>query len=144
MRSNSWFPDSVAYDEQARRGLVECPLCRSTHVKKSIMAPRLGKGAADPAGDAAPAPAESATPAPPVVLDERLVALRSAVREMRTAIARHTTDVGASFPDEARRMHNGETEHRPIRGKATPVQVRELIEDGVPILPVPTLPDERN
>ena len=141
---DSWFPGSAAYDEQARRGLVECPLCRSTNVKKSIMSPRLGKGA-EAGVEAAPAEdGGDAQPPAPVVMDERLVALRSMIREMRTAIARHTTDVGSAFPDEARRMHTGETEHRAIRGEATPDEARELLEDGVPILPMPMLPDERN
>ena len=135
---DSWFPGSKAFDEQARRGLVECPLCHSTHVRKSIMAPRLGKGGGEP-------PAPQSTPAPPpTVMDERLVALRSMIREMHDKIAKHTTDVGGAFPDEARRMHTGEIEHRPIRGEATLDEARELLEDGVPILPVPVLPDDRN
>ena len=143
---DSWFPGSDAYDEQVRRGLVECPACRSTDIRKSIMAPRLAKGATDPlAQTQAPSvPDVTGQSAPAPVLDERLAALRAAVREMRTAIARHTTDVGAAFPDEARRMHTGEIDARPIRGEATHEEARELLEDGVPILPVPMLPDDRN
>lgn len=144
---DSWFPGSAAYDEQARRGLVECPFCRSTQVKKSIMSPRLAKGGlVEAPSESGPAKeAESAgETAAPVVMDERLVALRSMIREMRTAIAKHTTDVGSSFPEQARKMHAGETEHRPIRGEATREEVRDLVEDGVPILPVPALPDEWN
>ena len=142
---DSWFPGSAAYDEQARRGLVECPMCRSTQVRKSIMAPRLAKGSVDPAPASPPSvdTGEAQSPAP-MVMDERLVALRSMIREMHSTIAKHTTDVGSAFPDEARKMHTGEIEHRPIRGAATPDEARELIEDGVPILPVPMLPDERN
>ena len=142
---DSWFPGSDAYDEQARRGLVECPACRTTQVKKSIMAPRLSKGGSEPASDSAPANESSERQSPaPVVMDERLVALRTMIREMRTTIAKHTTDVGSAFPDEARKMHTGEIEHRPIRGEATADEARELIEDGVPIMPMPMLPDERN
>lgn len=139
---DSWFPGSAAYDEQARRGLVECPTCGSVQVRKSIMAPSLAKGgasASEPVEDAATPQA-----AVPVVMDERLAALRTMIREMRTSIAQHTTDVGPAFPDEARKMHNGDVEHRPIRGEATPDEARELIEDGVPILPIPMLPDDRN
>lgn len=144
---DSWFPGSRAYDEQARRGLVECPLCRSTRVEKSIMAPALAKsGLAVPKAPAeAPSePAAETPPTPPAVMDERLVALRGMIREMRAAIVKHTVDVGEKFPDEARKMHFGEIEHRPIRGEANADEARELIEDGVPILPVPALPDERN
>lgn len=143
---DSWFPGSAAYDEQARRGLVECPMCRSVQVRKSIMAPSVAKGgmsAGAPDGET-PAGAEEPHPSTPVVMDERLAALRTMIREMRATIASHTTDVGAAFPDEARKMHNGETEHRPIRGEATPAEARELVEEGVPILPIPMLPDDRN
>lgn len=152
---DSWFPGSAAYDEQVRRGLVECPLCHSTHVMKAIMAPRVARTdtpkalAARASSDETPVAnsegsGDQSPPPMPVVMDERLVALRSMIREMRTAIAERTTDVGSSFPDEARKMHFGEAEHKPIRGEATLAEARELIEDGVPILPVPTLPDDRN
>ena len=141
---DSWFPGSAAYDEQARRGLVECPVCRSTEVRKSIMAPRLAKGTGEASREDAPSASDGMPEKPPAILDERLQALRTMIREMRTTIAKHTTDVGSAFPDEARRMHDGEIEHRPIRGEATPEEAKALIEDGVPILPVPMLPDERN
>lgn len=136
---DSWFPGSMAYDEQVRRGIVECPACGSAQVRKSIMAPRLGKSGGSATSDDGQ---EAATA--PAVMDERLVALRGMIREMRAKIAEHTVDVGASFPEQARKMHYGEVEHRPIRGEARPEEARELVEEGVPILPVPVLPDERN
>ena len=143
---DSWFPDSSAYDEQARRGLVECPLCRSTQVRKSIMSPRLAKGGAEVPRDVGTPDSDGAVVSAqkPAILDERLLALRTMIRDMRTSIAKHTTDVGSAFPEEARRMHEGDIEHRPIRGEATPDEARALIEDCVPILPVPMLPDDRN
>jgi hypothetical protein len=134
----SWFPGSDAFDQQVRRGLVECPSCRSTNIRKSIMAPALSRGSNEP---------ELPPVAPdthPVVMDERLVAPRMMVRDMRDTIARTTRDVGAAFPEEARKMHFGETEHQPIRGEASPDEARALIDEGVPILWVPVLPDERN
>lgn len=156
---DSWFPGSAAYDEQVRRGFVECPVCHTKRVTKAIMAPRVARtdnlrtqslrtdvsydhgeaGSTDNTPDESP-------PAPPMpmVMDERLIALRSMIHEMRATITKNTTDVGAAFPDEARKMHNGEIDHKPIRGEATIEEVRELIEDGVPIMPVPILPDERN
>jgi hypothetical protein len=138
----SWFPGSAAFDEQARRGLVECPTCRSTHVRKSIMAPALTRGGGEREAAAAESPvvAEPSSPA----VDEGPAALREMVRALRAAVVAHTTDVGAAFPEEARKMHFGEAEHRPIRGEATPDEARELIEDGVAIMPVPVLPEERN
>ncbi len=142
---DSWFPGSAAFDEQARRGLVQCALCPSIHVRKSIMAPSLSKGGAvGQAEGEALSEVKSDPPPAPTVMDERLVALRAMVRDMRTKIAEHTADVGSRFLEEARKMHYGEAEHRPIRGEAKPDDVRELLEEGVPILPVPMLPDERN
>ena len=140
---DSWFPDSAAYDEQARRGLVECPVCQSLQVRKSIMAPRLAKGGLLETTGAEPNVADEAQTAP-VVMDARLSALRAVIREMRATIDSQTTDVGTAFPDEARKMHNGEIENRPIRGEASLREARDLIEDGVPILPIPILPDDRN
>ena len=141
---DSWFPGSTAYDEQARRGLVECPVCQSLQVRKSIMAPRLAKGSGLTLNQPAPEAENDSQATAPVVMDERLAALRAVIREMRATIDSQTTDVGAAFPDEARKMHNGEIETRPIRGEAAPREARELIEDGVPILPIPVLPDDRN
>ncbi len=142
---DSWFPGSAAYDEQERRGLVECPVCRSINVRKSIMSPRLAKGGSEGFREESAAAGNDVAPEKPsAILDERLQALRTMIRDMRTTIAKHTTDVGSAFPDEARRMHDGEIEHRPIRGEATPDEARALIEDGVPILPMPMLPDDRN
>ena len=141
---DSWFPDSAAYDEQARRGLVECPVCQTLQVRKSIMAPRIARGGLLEANEAAPNVADETQAAEPVVMDARLSALRAVIREMRATIDSQTTDVGPAFPDEARKMHNGEIENRPIRGEASPREARELIEDGVPILPIPILPDDRN
>lgn len=140
---DSWFPDSAAYDEQARRGLVECPVCHSLQVRKSIMAPRLVRGSGTEGEPVVP-PADQTGPSPPLVMDARLAAMRAMIREMRATIDSQTTDVGAAFPDEARKMHAGEIENRPIRGEASPREARELIEDGVPILPIPMLPDDRN
>ncbi len=140
---DSWFPDSGAYDEQARRGLVECPVCHSPQVRKSIMAPRLARGGSVESEPAA-ASTDELQASPPVVMDARLAALRAVIREMRATIDSQTTDVGSAFPDEARKMHNGEIENRPIRGEASPREARDLIEDGVPILPIPMLPDDRN
>ena len=66
------------------------------------------------------------------------------VRALREKIMEHTTDVGAAFPEEARKIHDGDAEARPIRGQASFEEARALIEDGVEIMPIPLLPEERN
>jgi hypothetical protein len=147
----SWFADSDAFDTQAKRGFVECPHCRSTSVAKAIMAPRIGrsgKGApptdARPQGSGAPAADAPAPPQPVALLDERQQAVRALIHELHRRIAETSTDVGTRFPQEARKMHEGEIPHRAIHGQATLEEAKALVEDGVPVMPIPTLPEERN
>lgn len=137
----SWFPDSVAYETQLKRGLVTCPDCGSIKVGKALMAPsiaRQGKPAAPP-----PA-ADRPPPRPVALLDERQQKLRAMMRELRVKLIENTDDVGARFPVEARRMHEGDIPHRSIRGEASLEDARALVEDGVAIMPVPRLPEEWN
>ncbi len=139
----SWFASAGAYDEQARRGFVTCPYCNSPRVNKAIMAPNVARKDRDEAPTSAPALA--AQPAQDVVLvDEKMAEVRAMVRALREKIMEATTDVGSAFPEEARKIHDGESEARPIRGQASFEEARALIEDGVEIMPIPPSPDERN
>ena len=150
----SWFSDSQAFETQQRRGLVECPHCGATRVKKALMAPsvstsrrkaRNAQAQAQAQAQASSAASPASAPAQEMaLLDDQQRALRDMVRALHEKIAQTTTDVGARFAEEARRMHEGETPTRPIRGQASLEQARELWEDGVPVLPIPALPDERN
>ena len=150
----SWFPDSASYDKQVKRGLVTCPFCQTAKVSKAIMAPNVARKDKDRvivANDDAPAPAPAA-PVPQVqapaqdiaLLDEQQQQLRGMIRELHEKIVANTDDVGENFPEEARKMHEGETPARSIRGKASFEEARELLEDGIPVLPIPDLPEERN
>lgn len=143
----SWFPDIASYETQVKRGLVACPECGSIRVEKALMAPALVGVARKPAPADAPseAPAEApAEPAPVALLDERSQALRVMARELRRQIVANTVDVGRSFPDEARAIHAGDAPERAIRGEATPEEARALLEEGIGVTPLPSLPDERN
>lgn len=135
----SWFPGAAAYEQQVKRGLVTCPVCNSERVTKQIMAPNIARKDRGEAAAEAPAPTQQMT-----LLDEKMVALRAMMREMRTHILENTTDVGASFPEEARKIHDGEAEARPIRGEASWDEARALLDDGIDVMPIPPLPDERN
>lgn len=146
-----WFKNSADYDKQAKRGLVTCPDCGSAKVEKSLMAPSLGrgtrKGESTPAPEVAPppetpAPAESKTPVAMVSPQER--EFRAKLKELRDHLTKNADNVGAKFPEEARKMHYGETEHRSIYGEASPQEAKELLEEGVELHPLPVLPDERN
>ena len=145
----SWFPDSASYDKQAKRGLVTCPVCDSAKISKAIMAPNVARKDKDRvviAADNDDTPSVPAAPAPQniALLDEQQQQLRGMIRELHEMFVANTDDVGENFPEEARKMHEGETPARSIRGKASFEEARELLEDGIPVLPIPDLPEERN
>ncbi len=140
----SWFPGSESYEEQARRGFVECPHCQSTKISKAIMAPNIARKDRDAAPAEPTAPAPPAAPQPVALLDEKQQHLRAMIRELHEKIVASSDDVGDSFPEEARKMHEGETPARSIRGKASFEEARTLLEEGIPVLPIPDLPEERN
>jgi hypothetical protein len=143
----SWFQSSSAYDSQVKRKLVSCPVCGSAKVEKAIMAPRIvSKKGRDKAPVPVEASAEAATPAaestPLMMAQER--ELRAKIKELRDHIVKNADNVGERFPNEARKMHYGDIEHRPIYGEASPDEARALIDEGVEVSPLPVLPDDRN
>jgi hypothetical protein len=145
----SWFADSAAFDKQAKRKLVACPVCNSTKVEKAIMAPRIAakKGRHVPIEVAAPAaesPATAPAPAPVAMISPLEQEFRTKLKELREHLVKNADNVGAKFPDEARKMHYGEIEHRSIYGIASPDEAKDLIEEGIECHPLPALPDERN
>ncbi|MCG6203925.1 DUF1178 family protein [Rhodopseudomonas sp. HC1] len=150
---DSWFQSSSAYDSQVRRKLVSCPACDSTKVEKAIMAPRIvgkkGRGRApEPVEAAAPAAAPEAAGASEASSTPLLLAqereLRAKLKELRDHIVKNADNVGDSFPEEARKMHYGDIEHRPIYGEASPTEAKALIDEGIEVAPLPVLPDDRN
>ena len=147
----SWFQSSSAYETQVRRKLVTCPVCGSAKIEKAIMAPQIvskkGRDIARPASAPEPAaaqPAEVATPASTPLLMAQERELRAKIKELRDHIVKNADNVGARFPSEARKMHYGDVEHRPIYGEASPDEARALIEEGVEVSPLPVLPEDRN
>ena len=147
----SWFQSSSAYEQQEKRKLVNCPARGSAKVERAIMAPQIvsrkGREIAAPEPAAAPAPAPEATTAaatstPLLMAQER--ELRAKLKELRDHIVKNADNVGERFPNEARKMHYGDIEHRPIYGEASPDEARALIEEGVEVSPLPVLPEDRN
>ena len=150
----SWFQDSAAFDKQAKRGLVTCPHCGSAKVEKAIMAPKIlatrlagarKRGTTDdvPTADATP-PVAAPETAPVAMISPVEQEFRAKLKELREHLTKNSDDVGQKFPEEARKMHYGETEHRSIYGVATPDDAKELAEEGIEFHPLPILPDERN
>ena len=154
----SWFPSADSFDTQVKRGFVECPVCGSKKVSKALMAPSVSTSkrrgatrmvaamestaAARAAETAAPVAAPSA--APVALIDEKHREVRAMIRELHTKLTKDSTDVGDNFPKEARAMHEGDVPHRSIHGKATWAEAKALAEEGIPVMPLPPLPDERN
>jgi hypothetical protein len=147
----SWFKNSATFDTQAARGLVTCPLCGSAKVEKAMMAPRLARGAkavegrvpASPPGQALPVAAEEPK-APVAMMSPQERELRGKLKELREHLVRNADYVGRKFPEEARRMHYGEIEHRSIYGEASPEEAKALHEEGIEFHPLPMLPDDHN
>jgi hypothetical protein len=144
----SWFQSSSAYESQEKRKLVNCPACGSAKVERAIMAPQIvsKKGRRDqeaPVPVAAPAADTTAPTSTPLMMAQERE-LRTKLRELRDHIVKNADNVGERFPNEARKMHYGDIEHRPIYGEASPEEARSLIEEGVEVSPLPVLPDDRN
>lgn len=115
----AWFGSTAAYEDQLARTLIRCPLCDSTVVSKALMAPAIG--------------AKGNTAPPPAVVKAALQALASAQKE----VLKDSTWVGGSFATRARAMHDGAEPHATIHGQATPAEAKALVDDGVPIAPLP-------
>jgi len=135
----SWFQSSGSYDSQVRRKLVSCPQCGSTKVEKAIMAPQIGRKG-NRKQDVGPTQADNAA----LVMAPQEAELRAKLKELRDHIVKNADNVGESFPTEARAMHYGDKEHRPIYGAASLEEARALIDEGIEVAPIPLLPDDRN
>ena len=124
----SWFQSADAFDTLHARGLVSCAVCGVSEVSKSVMAPRIGKSTEEPDRPLS-APASTA---------------EQAVREMRAQIEANSEHVGRNFASEARAMHNGEVPERSIYGEAKLQDAKALIEDGIPVAPLPFMPTRKS
>ena len=122
-----WFGGPADFDAQSARGLISCPACGSSEVRKQIMAPAVVTTKGREAKSAGPS--------------------REMMMEMVSRVRRHVEDnfdyVGDAFAREARAIHEGRSEERGIFGEATPEEARALIEDGVPVAPLPQPPPDR-
>ena len=124
----AWFGSSSDYDDQATRGLVECPFCGSHTVEKAVMAPSIsGTKRSEPSPDAAA---------------KMQTMMMEAAREVRAHVEANFDYVGDTFAREARDIHEGRSEKREIYGEATPAEVRKLKDDGVPVAPLPAPPPD--
>lgn len=121
-----WFKDGASFDAQAQAGEIACPLCGDQQVRKAPMAPRLNKTRGDNG------------------LPEVVAQVKQALAELRSHVEKTHDYVGDRFPEEARKIHYGETEARPIYGEASREDAEALQEEGVEIAAIPWVPDTKN
>ena len=141
-RFEGWFGSSADFEDQRMRGLLACPTCGVSEVSKAPMAPAVpakGNTHAEVLPPEAPRPMAN-TPLPPE-MHKALAALAKAQAEA----LKNSTWVGDSFAEETRKMHYGERDEAPIHGQASLAEAKALIEEGVPVapLPFPVAPPEK-
>jgi hypothetical protein len=126
-----WFSESADFDRQKESGFLSCPVCASVAISKTLMAPSVATARKKEEGQK-------------LVFDqvqrEAFLKLKEAVAEVKA----NSEDVGERFPEEARKIHYGESEARGIIGNATPDEVHALIDEGIEVAPLPVLPDDVN
>jgi hypothetical protein len=146
---DAWFPSISGFDDQQSRGLVDCPYCGTKSVEKAPMAPSIVASRSD-----RPAPPQAVAPPPEtqalsvatndesfsVTMPEPVKAM---LAEMKERIEKTYDYVGDTFAREVRAMHEGETEERLIYGEATLAEVKALVEDDIPVAPLPILASPR-
>ena len=129
----SWFKSAGAFDALKNAGHFSCPTCGSAEISKAIMSPQVSTSKKQTEN----APVEThALSAPSSPVEEAIANLRKAVEES-------SEYVGTSFAETARKMHDGDIEHRSIHGEASRGDAKSLIDDGVPVLPLPFSPKSK-
>jgi len=131
-----WFKNSAAYDAQESSGALSCPVCGDTNVNKAIMAPSVRNSVTKAKGKTEVSAPQTSAP------DSQK--MRQFMAGYRKFIEENADYVGPKFPEEARKIHYGETEERHIYGESTIKEVRELIEEGIEIAPLPPDPADLN
>ena len=133
---DGWFRDSEAFDTLVRAGQVMCTVCGSSDVSKQLLAP----GIAAKSNKYEPT-SQQMLAGPQNTQQQELV---DAVRQLRKHVTENADYVGEQFPEEARKMHYGETDERGIYGEASPKEAKELIDEGIKVSPLPKLPEDAN
>jgi hypothetical protein len=133
-RFDSWFQSAEGFDKLKAAGMVSCAICGDTQVEKAIMAPRVrpARSAAAPVKEADAPLSAAKTPA------------EQALADLKEQVEKNSDYVGENFAQEARSMHVGDTPERAIYGEAKPEDAKSLIEDGIPVVPLPFMPGRKS
>ena len=140
-----WFGSSSDFDAQQERGLLECPVCGSAEIAKSLMSPAVSTSREHAEAPNLPVAAE---PRPAGVqlanLSPEQRRILREMRELKTQLLAKAENVGEKFSEEARKIHYGEAKQRGIYGRASAKEAAELIEEGIEFMPLPDLPEDSN
>jgi hypothetical protein len=139
-----WFSSGEDFDAQKKRNLVSCPICNSGNIEKTLMAPSISTSKAKAVIVPSPDTPEQSLPTAATQVPAGFSEAMAKMRDLREYIHANSEDVGNKFPDEARKIHYGDAEKRGIFGQASPQDVKELVEEGVEVMPLPILPEDRN
>ncbi|MFC3125930.1 DUF1178 family protein [Pseudoroseomonas globiformis] len=136
---DGWYKDSAAFDKLVKAGLVDCPVCSSSKVRRALMSPAIGKGRDNASPEPPPnrAGSDTAQPLAAGPMPAQMVAL---LQKMRAEVEKSCDYVGNSFADEARRMHRGEREPRGIYGEASDSDAEALKDEGIDVARLPWVP----
>lgn len=139
-----WFSGENSFDKQAEQGLLTCPVCGGSDVHRKLSAPRINLGKAQPDHTVTASPAKQQTHEQAQAATSDVAAGSAKLAQMQAQLLRHmremvrsSEDVGDRFAQEARKIHSGEAQERLIRGQATIEEQRELLEEGIGVMPVP-------
>jgi hypothetical protein len=126
-----WFSGGADFEQQLTTGLLSCPVCNSLSVTKALMAPAVSTARKQEEKQA-------------MVMDMARREVVAKIREAVASIKANADDVGDRFPEEARKIHYGESDARGIIGHASAVDLRDLLEEGIEVAPLPVLPEDAN
>lgn len=127
----AWFSSSSDFDGQQIAGLVNCPMCGSSDIEKALMVPAVTTSRAQEKKQQ-------------IIKNAAQQEVMKTIQKMVTEVKENSENVGDKFPEEARKMHYGESDNRGIYGKASQDEVRDLVDEGIDITPLPDLPDKQN
>jgi hypothetical protein len=128
---DGWFSEGADFDRQVAGGFLTCPVCNSASISKTLMSPSVSTARRKDA---------KREVAMDMARQEVIARMRAAVTEIRA----NAEDVGEKFPEEARKIHYGEADARGIIGQASMGEVRDLLDEGIAIAPLPVLPEDAN
>ncbi len=126
-----WFSTSAEFDRQRQSGFLTCPACNSASISKTLMAPSVST-------------ARKKEEKREIVMDMARQEMIAKVKEAVAAIKANAEDVGEKFPEEARKIHYGEADARGIIGQASLGEVKDLLDEGIEVAPLPVLPEDAN